>query len=271
MKNAEQFIERCPHDEENPYALISRALLRDQSISPDCRWMLCYLLSMDKGWKISAKQLWQHAQEFLGLKKIYKILREACEAGYMRIDYHYVGNLRRGVKYYLSETPKFKNSNNFSDTAISGASKFDASKTAEHKKELTKEVTYIRNPPPQVPKSEPPVIPDPSPPTKEEEEEIDKRLRERPKTAPRIVSKKKWRSEVLKDIRIDCKAKEVDSERFQRHKAEAESKDYQNWDYAKQYKVNACKEYVEFTCGSHSVMVRYDVSDDEWKRKTRWS
>ena len=116
-----------------------------------------------------------------------------------------------------------------------------------------------------------PIPPDPSPPTKEEEEEINKRLKERSKTAPRIASKHKWREKVLEDIRNDCKAKEEDSDRVQMHKGEAESKDYQMWDYAKQYRINPCKEYVEFTCGSHSIMVRYDVSDNEWREKTRWS
>ena len=97
MKNVEQFIERCPHDEENPYALISRALLRDQTISPECRWMLLFiLLSMDKGWKISAKQLWNHTKGFIGRDKIWKLIKEAVEAGYIQASHVQVGNLRRG-------------------------------------------------------------------------------------------------------------------------------------------------------------------------------
>jgi|SRR5579864_3188629 len=264
MKNQSQslsqetYIERCPHDAENPYAQISRALLRDQDISPECRWMLSYLLSMDRGWKISAKQIWNHSQGFLGIKKVYKLIKEACEAGYMKRVYITSGNLKSGVKYYLSEVSKFKDSNNFSDVAVSGTSKTDASKTATLKKEQREERTYIKNPP-----LPPPFLP----PTKEEEEEISKRIRERPKDAARIVSMKKYREIVLQDIRNESKAKETASMTIGVRRLLAES-----WDGKKfnGMDVVASREYVEFTHASFSRLVRYDVSEEEWKNKTGW-
>lgn len=114
-------IERCPHDRENPYAQINRDLIRDESISPACRWMIIYLLSNKDGWKISVKQIWEHTKSHhgYGRESIYKLIKEACKAGYMNKVSRKEGNLKR-YKYYLSEFPKFKNSNNFSDIPDSG-------------------------------------------------------------------------------------------------------------------------------------------------------
>lgn len=106
------YIERCPHDEENPYAMINRNLIRDQSLSMGCRWMLIYLLSNDKGWRISSTQIWKHCQQHRGggRDSVLGWLREACDAGYMkREEYLENGKLRRS-RYFLSETPKFKKS-----------------------------------------------------------------------------------------------------------------------------------------------------------------
>lgn len=102
-------FQRSPHDKENPYAQISRDLIRDQSISPNCRWLLIYLLSMSDNWVIKIEQLVNHCKGFLGRDKIYKVVQEACDAGYMQRHDHKKGNLRRCV-YYVSETASFKKS-----------------------------------------------------------------------------------------------------------------------------------------------------------------
>jgi hypothetical protein len=96
-------IQRCPHDEENPFAQISRSLIRDSSISPDCRWLLIYMLSMKDGWKIKIKQIWNHVKDHMGRDRVREIFNEACDAGYMRKE-HVFG----GYKYFISENPKFK-------------------------------------------------------------------------------------------------------------------------------------------------------------------
>jgi hypothetical protein len=101
-------IQRCPHDSENPYAQISRALIRDESISPECRWLIIYMLSMKDGWKINVKQIYSHVKKFVGRDRVYKILEEAIEAGYLLKQDNFKGNLKKGCTYYLSESPKFK-------------------------------------------------------------------------------------------------------------------------------------------------------------------
>jgi hypothetical protein len=100
-------IERCPHDKENPYAIISRDLIRDKNISPECRWLLIYLLSNDGKWVVKTKQLRNHLEGFMGRDKILSVIKEAIDAGYMKRDLFKINNLNRS-RYYVSETPKFK-------------------------------------------------------------------------------------------------------------------------------------------------------------------
>lgn len=263
----EIFIERCPHDSENPYAQISRHLIRDQSISPECRWLLIYLLSMDRGWKISVKQIWAHTKGFIGLKKLYKIIKEACEAGYMKSEIKFKGNLKQGVKYYLSETPKFKDSNNFSDAAVSGAPKLDAPKSAEHKKELSKEENKKKSPPPLPP----PKDASKENLTEEEEDFLLKKEMQRKSDEP-IKCRSKWRKAVLKDFREkrsdEEKASKLLLERVLSHRAEAEKHDLKTF---KGFKVYACDDRVEFCYPTgRQIVVPYSVSEEEWKNKVVW-
>lgn len=109
---AEEFdkdtIQRCPHDAENPYAQISRSLIRDDSISPECRWLLIYMLSMRDGWKMKVSQICAHTKKFIGRNRVYELVQEAIEAGYIYREEKMVGNLKCGVAYFISESPKFK-------------------------------------------------------------------------------------------------------------------------------------------------------------------
>ncbi len=105
-------IQRSPHDEENPYAQILTALLEDENISPNCRWLICYLLKNRNGWKINIAQIVNHVKKHLGRDKVYKIIEEAMEAGYMMREIFHIRNKRGGLlkrcRYYVSERPKFK-------------------------------------------------------------------------------------------------------------------------------------------------------------------
>ena len=111
MENSGPYIERCPHDQENPYAQINRNLIRDESLHPSVTWMLIYLLSMKDGWKITPKQIINHVKGHLGCgrDKVYDWIKQACEAGYMKKEEWLDGNLKR-YRYLLSEHPKFKKS-----------------------------------------------------------------------------------------------------------------------------------------------------------------
>jgi hypothetical protein len=102
------FIQRCPHDKQNPYVMINRALIRDNSLSPECRWLLIYLLSNTDGWKIKVKQVVNHVKGHIGRDRVYELFNEACDAGYMKREEGF------GVcHYFISETPKFKKSLQF--------------------------------------------------------------------------------------------------------------------------------------------------------------
>lgn len=108
-------LERCPHDKENPYTMISRALIRDNSISFNCRMLIIYLLSNKEGWRINIKQVINYLKPHMGRDSVYKILDEALKAGYMKREdvktpYEGRGCLKAGIRYFVSETPKFKES-----------------------------------------------------------------------------------------------------------------------------------------------------------------
>ena len=52
----DSFIELDPEEREHPYSIVSNDLIRDSSISPNCRWLIIYLLSNAPGWKIKISQ-----------------------------------------------------------------------------------------------------------------------------------------------------------------------------------------------------------------------
>lgn len=106
-------IQRCPHDNNNPYTMIHNDLIRDVSISPECRWLIIYLLSNKEGWKINVKQVINHLKPHMGRNAVYKIFDEAIEAGYIKREeikksFAKKGALISGFQYFVSETPKFK-------------------------------------------------------------------------------------------------------------------------------------------------------------------
>lgn len=130
------YIERCPHDKENPYAQTSRALIRDPNLHPSVCWMLIYLLSMKDGWKITPTQIINHVKghKYCGRDMVYKWIKEACEAGYMKKEEWLDGNLKR-CRYLLSEYPKFKKS--FPDPGSQDPQTKDYKKEHKKKKENT--------------------------------------------------------------------------------------------------------------------------------------
>lgn len=144
-------IHRCPHDQKNPYVMINNNLIRDKTISPECRWLLIYLLSNEEGWKISVNQLRGHLKEFAGRDKIYDMLKEAVTAGYMELQEFLDKGLKR-CRYVISETPKFKKClprPELPDTAQQEADSLYSKK--DHKKE--KEERERVKPAPRAPSS----------------------------------------------------------------------------------------------------------------------
>lgn len=112
MSDNEATIQRCPHDLENPYTMVLNSLARDETISPNCRWLIWYLLTNKEGWKIKVSQIYAHVKNFIGRDKVYKLFDEAIEAGYMKKEEKKVprkgGGALNQTIYYVSERPKFK-------------------------------------------------------------------------------------------------------------------------------------------------------------------
>lgn len=78
MNNAT--IQRYSHDEENPYVLISHKMLRDKSISPSAKCILCYLLCLPDHGEINHSSL----MEDLNIDKecLNLAIAELINAGY---------------------------------------------------------------------------------------------------------------------------------------------------------------------------------------------
>src|SRR3990172_1461981 len=106
---AHSTIQRTPHDGENPYAQISRSLIRDENASPLFRFMMVFLLSQKDGWRISPKQVVNNFKPHgIGRDKVYSLFKEGVELGYiMKEEYLTPKNLKR-IRFYISENPKFK-------------------------------------------------------------------------------------------------------------------------------------------------------------------
>lgn len=112
--NLKKNIDGISIDENEPshhYTIVPNDLIRDSSISPQCRWLLIYLLSNKPGWKIRVDQICNHTEGFIGRDAILKYIKEAVKAGYMRRDEYLEktekGRLKR-YSYIVSSTPKFK-------------------------------------------------------------------------------------------------------------------------------------------------------------------
>jgi len=102
-------IQRCPRDAEHPYAQILNDILRHKELSFEAIWLLSYLLSNSKNWKIKISQVILHAKGRAGKDKVYKMVKELMDFGYMeRVPIRTEGSRFAGYQYFISETPKFK-------------------------------------------------------------------------------------------------------------------------------------------------------------------
>ena len=104
--------------------------------------------------------------------------------------------------------------------------------------------------------------------SKEEEEELQKRLRERPKEMNPIKCMKAWRKTVLKDIREGKISHRNVVEAAERHQKEAIARD--GTEDTRGCTITACRDRVEFILGGHYQAVRYDLDEDTWRSEVRW-
>ena len=152
VKEEEDFdvISLDQEDETYQYTIVPNALIRDKSISPNCRWLIIYLISNKPGWTIKSRQIWEHTKGFAGRDKIRNILNEAIEAGYIQrkiiLRDSPKGKLR-GCSYTVASTPKFKKclrkpENQVPDLQETNLQKPDIQAAKEV---LSKELLSIRN------------------------------------------------------------------------------------------------------------------------------
>jgi hypothetical protein len=122
-------------DERLDFTIIPNRLIREQSLSPEARFLLIYLLSNKPGWKIRTSQIGHHLQGFWGRDKILKVINECIKAGYMRRD-KVKKQTARGMlitySYLVNSKPKFKISLRCPD--LQGP-----------ENTVTKEVLYVKN------------------------------------------------------------------------------------------------------------------------------
>lgn len=101
-------IKRWAHDRQNPYTQIHNELIRDETVAPEARLLLIYLLANKDGWEIRVTQLLNHFKPFWGRDKVYKVINQCIEAGYMQKDILREKGRHIGVNYYVAEYPAFK-------------------------------------------------------------------------------------------------------------------------------------------------------------------
>ena len=83
QENSEVFFKRAPHDKKNPYVMISQELINDKNISPECRFLLIYLLSNKNRFKININNIVSCNEITWGRTKVTRLINEAIEARYI--------------------------------------------------------------------------------------------------------------------------------------------------------------------------------------------
>jgi len=104
-----QTIKRAKHGKENPYFLMARATAQDESLSYEARGMLAYLLSKPGDWEVSVDDLIVKSEDktLAGKSKVYSILSELADAGYVRKPRRYrdANNHFQWTSYEVYERP----------------------------------------------------------------------------------------------------------------------------------------------------------------------
>lgn len=96
-------IVRAPRDGENPYCMIRRATLQDDSLSYEARGVLAYLLSKPRNWRVVIADLMRGGS--VGRDKVYRILRELEARRYVERHPIRKDGKWAGFEYYVFETP----------------------------------------------------------------------------------------------------------------------------------------------------------------------
>lgn len=141
-------IMMCPNEELIPYTMMPNALIRDQNISPECIWLISYLLTNKEGWVINFNQVLNHVKPHMGRDRLRAIFKEACDSGYMKMVRTKDGTQFGKIVYYISRSPKFKEflpRTDFQEVELKKSlprTDFPAPENQEHKNYYKKEGLY---------------------------------------------------------------------------------------------------------------------------------
>lgn len=144
----ESIFQQCDADGEMPFAMIPNELIRNESISPNCRLLIIYLLSNAPGWKIYVNQMVDHFKSHLGRDKVYSVINEALGSGYLKRE-TYLESGKKRFKYIVSRTPKFKKEMLFPDFQYTERQDTENPDSKEDKPiRILKERCIVSTPPP---------------------------------------------------------------------------------------------------------------------------
>jgi len=97
------FVQRVPHDKQNPYVMTNRDSIQDKKLSWQATGLLTYLLSLPLDWVIRKDELCNHKKN--GRDATRTAFNELIKNKYILEVQLFEGTLKRGKKYYLYETP----------------------------------------------------------------------------------------------------------------------------------------------------------------------
>lgn len=81
--NVKKRVLELREDRKNPHMFVNLKLLRDDTISPECRFLLLLLLSKPANWKMTRSNIIKECDWF-SHKKIKELIEEAMNAEYMQ-------------------------------------------------------------------------------------------------------------------------------------------------------------------------------------------
>lgn len=78
-------FQRQPHDRENPYTVLSNQILRHEELSFDAAFLLCRMLSLPPGWRLSEESLRKYRRTTpIGRDHLKRMVRELADHGYLQ-------------------------------------------------------------------------------------------------------------------------------------------------------------------------------------------
>lgn len=247
-------IIRTKHDRENPYVVINKKSLWDESLSLEAAGLWARMLSKPDDWEICAEQMAKACRT--NYRRMLKILEELITAGYV-IRKQEMPKGQRGFCKVVYEVYEFKIIFTHVDFTL-GVGASDVNMTSN--KERDNQVKKNTEDPPHTPPlkdggGEPPATP-------EEDFQIDERIKNRKVKKP-IPNMKGYRLEVLKDIRAQTKSAQLEASRAALRRHAVHPYDGKT---VKGFYISVYDDRVEIYHGQTTKIVYYNSEDEVWNK-----